>query len=775
MLKLRNTTAIAAIASALTTGAWAQDQQAIDVPKQPLLQALDELSAETGKPILVRRDLINGLQSKPVAGTMSPRQALERMVGTTDLSVQELEDGSLVVTESDNLSFVSQNAFDEDPFDLGTIVLQGELIDRTAQESQTSAVIISGEELEERGETRLDQIIARTPGITSIDDGGSVTIRGIRTEGPTGVVSGSTITTTIDDIRLGPSASDFGSNALSTWDLEQVEILRGPQSTQSGRNALAGAVRLISNDPVFENQYRLRVGFGNNSTAVGSFVLNTPIVQDRLAFRLAVDHEQTDGSVRNTSLGTDDALFAEQTTVRASLRFEPTDRLSTVLRYTYIDEERGVQSLSAADFPPNRIVEEGDQSAFSRTINALSLNIGYEINDQLALESRTTRTDYEFGVIFDADATAAPGIVAQRPGESEVFEQEFRLVYEGANARGVLGFFYLDESFQTTALGSFGGGPFTPFFSAQGDTENFAAFGEIEYDFNDNWRGIFGLRYDVEERDRRSLDGAGAVTQQSDTRFEALLPKLGVVYNFNPDISLGVVYQRGYRAGGSGVNLADLANPRIFSFDPEYTDNFELSFRSEQMGGDLIFNANAFYTDWTDQQQQIQLSGNPADTITVNSASSELWGGELDVRYQASANMAVFAAVAYVQTEFKNFATIAGGDFSGNSFPYAPELTASFGASYVFSNGITISGDVNYTGSSFSDPANTQALKNESYWLANLQASYEFANGIQLVGYVKNLFDEDYTIGRFSGGALTGASLNAGEERTFGAFLTARF
>ncbi|MEM6481003.1 MAG: hypothetical protein AAF681_04090, partial [Pseudomonadota bacterium] len=78
-------------------------------------------------------------------------------------------------------------------------------------------------------------------------------------------------------------------------------------------------------------------------------------------------------------------------------------------------------------------------------------------------------------------------------------------------------------------------------------------------------------------------------------------------------------------------------------------------------------------------------------------------------------------------------------------------------------------------GSSFSDPANTQALKNESYWLANLQASYEFANGIQLVGYVKNLFDEDYTIGRFSGGALTGASLNAGEERTFGAFLTARF
>ena len=158
----------------------------------------------------------------------------------------------------------------------------------------------------------------------------------------------------------------------------------------------------------------------------------------------------------------------------------------------------------------------------------------------------------------------------------------------------------------------------------------------------------------------------------------------------------------------------------------------------------------------------------------MNAASSELWGGELDVRYQASANLDVFASAAYVQTEFKNFQTLTE-DFSGNDFPYAPDLTASFGASYVFNNGLTISGDINYTGSSFSDPENTVEKKNDSYWLTNLQASYGFDNGLQLVGFVKNLFDEDYTLAQFDGSIATGQTLTAGEGRTVGAFLTANF
>ena len=109
------------------------------------------------------------------------------------------------------------------------------------------------------------------------------------------------------------------------------------------------------------------------------------------------------------------------------------------------------------------------------------------------------------------------------------------------------------------------------------------------------------------------------------------------------------------------------------------------------------------------------------------------------------------------------------------SLPLAPDLTASLGASYVFNNGLTLSGDINYTGRTFSDPENDPALKNDSYWLANLQASYEFDNGLQLVGYVKNLFDEDYTLARFDGSLGSGQTLTAGEGRTFGAFLTARF
>ncbi|MEM6481381.1 MAG: TonB-dependent receptor, partial [Pseudomonadota bacterium] len=389
-----------ALALSLASLGAAQAQQAIpiDIDAQPLPDALAELTAETGLQVTAASLLIESKESTQVNGVMTPKEALALMLQGTGLTLRSLgEDGAAVTG-----NVVSQNANDE-PFDLGTLVVRGELIERTAQESQTSAVIISGEEIEARGETNLEQVFARTPGVVSGGSQGDISIRGIQTDGPTGVGGGRAITTTIDDIRLAPSQTIFGSSALSTWDLEQVEILRGPQSTQSGRNALAGAVRLISNDPAFEDEYRFRVGLGNNSSSVLSFVLNTPMVEDRLAFRLAFDQEQTNGSARNITLGTDDALFVDQTTIRASLRFDPTDRLSTVLKYTFIDEERGAQSLFASDFPPDRVVRADTQSTFSRTIEGLGLNIAYEINEQWTLQSRTTLTEYEHEDISDAD------------------------------------------------------------------------------------------------------------------------------------------------------------------------------------------------------------------------------------------------------------------------------------------------------------------------------------------------------------------------------------
>lgn len=136
-----------------------------------------------------------------------------------------------------------------EPFDLGTIVLRGELIDRDIQESQTSAVVVPGDELERRGETDLRDTLARVPGVT--DNGTRPTIRGIVADTSLGnLTTTSAISTSLDGVRL----TDYRNTRalqLSTWDLQQVEVLRGAQSTQSGRNALAGAIVLESRDPEF--------------------------------------------------------------------------------------------------------------------------------------------------------------------------------------------------------------------------------------------------------------------------------------------------------------------------------------------------------------------------------------------------------------------------------------------------------------------------------------------------------------------------------------------
>ncbi|MEM1162222.1 MAG: TonB-dependent receptor [Pseudomonadota bacterium] len=364
---------------------------------------------------------------------MTPRQALDVLLQGTGLKADFL--GADGATISQAVS--SQLATGDDELIGEDIIVQGELQARSLQDTQTSVIVITGEEFERRSDKDIYDIYQRTAGVMPGTNGRDLVIRGIQRNG-LGFGGGATISTRIDGADVS-SAGRFRNLDFSTWDLEQVEIFRGPQSTQSGRNALAGVVDIRSKDPVFDFEAKARAEFGSGPTGAASFAVNVPIVEDTLALRVSVDRDQSAGFIENTTRQSDNYGDSELTTLRGSVRFDPFDNLSTVLKYTYLREERGGESLDGATFPDQRISTQAFRDFSTREGNALNFRLNWDIDDHFRLENDTSylRTN---GTVVSAAGTGEANF--------ESFEQELKLRYQSDWLNGVIGGFLtqIDEN-----------------------------------------------------------------------------------------------------------------------------------------------------------------------------------------------------------------------------------------------------------------------------------------------------------------------------------------
>ncbi|MEL6206228.1 MAG: TonB-dependent receptor [Pseudomonadota bacterium] len=777
---LQNTAIAGCVGGFIATGALAETAVAVDIPAQDLGDALAELGTETGLRIAADADAVAGKQSPTVSGTMTPSEALERLLAGTELSMRSVGRSGAVVTRN----LATQDVLDDEPVELGTLVLEGELIQRTIQDSQTSAAVVTGQDLEERSDADVQDTFNRTA--NAVTNGFNPAIRGIQSTGPSGTGRGQTITTTVDGARIS-NFSDLNTVNYSTWDLEQIDILRGPQSTQTGRNALAGSVTVRSQDPVFFQEGKARLRYGNGETGQAAIAVNTPLVEDVLAFRFSAERFITSGFVDNVTLGTNDADAFERTTIRAGLRFEPSDRFSAILKYTFAEDDGSLFSIDRGPWPDERSISVDYPGGYAKTQRSWNLEMGYEISETLTLESFSNYTELDTSFEFDAENTAIDGGILGRFGSNTSFEQEIRLRYQTNRINSVAGVFYTEiEQPDRTAGTSPASLLPLPFpvpptaelvITGSGDstTINRAIFGEVEYAVTPRFRIIAGASYDIEEissEAEASIEVIGAgpdpipipqpLDPGTDTEFEAFLPKLGFVYDIDDRQSIGFIFQQGYRAGGSRTNLGTVPF-EPYTFDPEFTDNYEISYRSAWYDGTLIVNANAFYINWRDQQVTVAQSATPNDFIITNAGSSRLWGAELDIQATPSDDLVVFGNVGYVNTEFTEFEA-ATGDLSGNEFPFAPEWTGAIGGTYLFDNGWSVGGEVTYTGESFSDIENDPDNRNDAYWLTNLRASKSFDNGLVLTAYIDNAFDQNYTLSKFED------SVTPGPPREFGIF-----
>ncbi len=722
------------------------------------------------------------------------------------------------------------------------IVVTGQKITRTLQETPSSIAVFSTDKLDQQNVGDFSEVLFETANVHSEGNGG-FSIRGIDAVSVTGGGNSGLASVYVDGASLPQRAFE---NGFSTWDVSQVEILRGPQSTLQGRNSLAGAIILTTQAPTHEFGGKYRVQIGQNGEREFAVAVGGGLIEDELAVRFSAENENFDGFNYNVTRQ-EDADYREDELYRLKLLYTPKalPGLSAQLSFIHSETDKGpifVQAVQTGDQFNERFLTANDGQDIHQENDIANLNINYEINDTWQLTSLSTYSkssrDWDD---FDSDSSFLDTGTRFLDEETKTISQELRFTFNYDNLSGVIGAYYFKSETPTELGGitnidvsnagitstnlqgilgvdagtaAFIVSQYDAFNPAQlqrvvntySEVTTKALFADFTYEINDQWDIFAGIRWDQEEQlnddsQISSLDNiaelpnpdnfpgplSAAITginalilsQVADSNgedvlssddFSEIIPKIGVTYRWNDDITTSLSVQQGYRSGGVGVNQAT-ADP--YQYDSETTTNYEFSMRSFWLDGDLMVNANVFYIDWEDQQVNVQLSSNAFDTEIQNVGTSTLKGFELEAYYQVNDNLELTASIGQADSEFNDFLIVIPTDdddivqdLSGRSFADSPEWTTNFSANYTANNGFVANVSANFANSSLA-VVNPNAVdidaKNDARTLVNMQIGYEWESvGIYLIG--KNILDEEY----FTNPLLDDASFDESTTVTLG-------
>lgn len=752
--------------------------------------------------------------------------------------------GSGLVSLPINAQAQSADAEDEEArFD--PIIVTGEKRERTLQDTNSSVAVLNAEELDANNITNVSDVIELVAGVNTTQEGRGYSIRGANvTFSQTvdaGIVNNAPLSSIyVDGVAL-PAFQTIGGPTRA-WDVSQIEVFRGPQSTVLGRNALTGAILVRTENPSFTPEARLRAEIAEFGREAYAGVISGGLT-DTLAGRLSVEYLTEDGDISNPFLGIDDQDFVETTSIRGKLLYEAQNApFSALVTINHIVSEEGFGGVYDADnrfgVPnPDPFLREGwnNTPVFDdRTTTQAIVELNYDFNERWSLTSVTGYTDAELFGQKDGDNGPILEELGIRDRQETSFSEELRFNYESEALSGVMGVFLFQSDFELTNFGEFGdifairdGSPIgippvgaavyanpafglpdpiitalngvTPeFLEIQfGDTSeyentNYAVFADFDWLVAPSWTVSFGARVDYQEYEFSRFEAfanlnqdevdaylgdvssvlsgapgfpAAAIPQvvgaiqtnyldpiaaviiagggsQADANASddetVFLPKIGVTYSITDEASVAFTVQRGYRTGGVSFQAS---TGTLFPYDPEFTWNYEAALRTAWMDGRVLFNANAYYVDWTDQQIAFQEDlSDPFSTKTINAGESTVQGIEVELIAQPNSDFSFGASLAYNDSEFNDFQT-GSLDFSGNPFALAPEWTGSLRAAYSHPSGFFVSGNAIYVDDRFQFERATNRLG--SYTVANARAGYRH-NQFEASLFVNNLFDEEY-------------------------------
>lgn len=624
----------------------------------------------------------------------------------------------LVALSTTSLIGLSAPAFAQDTAaasapveDSGEIIVSARRRDETLQSTPVAITAINTAGLDNKASTNIGDLQGAAPGllITQQNSGAqaaNLAIRGLtyadieKSQTPTvGVV--------VDGITIGTNTGQL----QDVFDIAQIEVLRGPQGTLFGANTIGGVISIERSKPTMETGGKVEFSYGKWNTWAGKGIVNFGD-SNSIGVKLWYSHNQSDGYYYNTTSKTRTG-GSKSDSYGGSILFRPDgsnfDAQFTLenLVQSFVPVNVSLTRVGEAFFgiatPPTNIYEvSGLPTNATYRAPAATLKMNLDAGDVKLTSITGWRQSTEFQT---QDFATASFYYARREQEYTQWSQELRASGKiGSSFDYVVGGFYFDSHYnfvQYTNIGA-GNGLLTstnPAAAAPGfqieyaATKSYAAFGDFNWAFADNFRLSFGGRW---THDKKVLNNGfqGSPFPPASANFSKFTPKVGIDFRPNANTMVYASWTRGYRSGGFSPRAGDAARA-VIPFQPETIDSYEMGAKLDLFDRTMQLNLAGFVADYKNMQQNLTIpctcaTGN--QTITGNVPGGALIKGiEADATWRPAPGFKITASAAITDSHFRNF--VVGGlspvsglivpyDFSKNNLIYAPKFSGSVEAEY---------------------------------------------------------------------------------------------
>ena len=647
--------------------------------------------------------------------------------------------------------------------DIEEIIVKGTWREAKVLEESSSIVILNTKLLKSEPIKHFENISYLVPNLNfaaSDSRARHFQIRGIGERSGYERTPNSAVGFLIDDIDY----SGQGGIA-TTFDIEQIEVHRGPQGSRIGSNALAGLIYIKTKEPTkqFEGIGELTTGtFGrfNAGLAFGG----PAGFSENLTYRLTLRNDNTDGFRKNLYSGKSDTSKKDESTYRLKIDWEILEKTSLKLLISQIDLNDPAD-IWTIDGSLNTLSDRPGMD--SQKTNTYGVKVFHQF-DAFEFQSLSSITDTDIEISYDADwgnpESHAPYIYdyfSETIRDRKTLSQEFRLVSDIANlnpqnkTKWVIGisYFNVKERNIKNDDGAYGdpSDPFGPYFSQSSSSSKFSSdnlsiFGNIDYFLDESLKLSLGARW--ENYESQYADSFGESFNPSDYMLGGKI-SLNKILSHSSNIFFSVA--RGFNQGGFNLNLGlapDSKNSNLY-YDPEFLTNYEIGFNSQLFNEMMNIAAVIFYSDRKDQQVLISTQVDPTDPntfsfLTQNAAEGTNKGLELNVNLKLTESLDFFSRLGLLKTEINNWKS--RPDLEGRAQAHAPKRSYALGVSWSITDKASLSLDlVGKSSFYYSDSHDNQS---KSYALANLSYNYSIGDWTYSV-WARNIFDKYYSVRGF--------------------------
>ncbi len=679
---------------------------------------------------------------------------------------------------------------------LDPIVVSADFREKTLSETTNSVSVTGEEEIYDKSSAAFEEVIGKAPNVNFTSAGSRahhIQIRGIGERAQFQYPLNPSVGLFVDGM-------DFSNSTLAVtlFDVNQIEVLKGPQGTTFGAYGMAGVINVQSNEPTKETEGHVEATIGNYNTQAFGAAVGGTLIEDTLLGRISVYKNTSDGYMDNAFLNRDDTQNIDELTTKAQLRWLASDRHTIDLNYMYVDVNNGYDAYTFDNSRTSYADEPGDDTLKT---NAFAVTSTYQINPKMHLVSKLDWSDTDNKYSYDNDWWYAGGIldgVEQYLGtdsytrnikniaiDERLVSDEDGRIFSGSTD-WTIGFYYqhkkqsLDRIYKYEEIGWME----SESLISEYTTRSTALYGQLDTALTSKLTLISGIRverWNTKYSDTKYWigdDGFGPYTDETNTNIkndENLYGgKIGLNYQYDADTLLYGFISKGYKPGGVNISYNALSNVDK-AYDTEALWDFEMGVNSKHLDGALTSRLNLFYEKRNDQHITLsQQSGAYFIDYITNAAKGHNYGLESEIDYYPTDTLHLYSNIGLLDTEFDEYYNPEpfANNLEGRGQAQSPHYQFNVGLDYNFASNWKVATNVEGKGSYYF--AEYSNKKIDSYHIFNAALEYAGENWSATL-WIRNIADKDYDVKAYEfDNKIAGGWDNAevytqkGVPRTFG-------